>query len=172
MGWISTHFCLLMDLSTSCYWFDLMVGFSFSTRSCFSWGTPFCCSASNTLYNVDTPSSILLFILWNLIVSLLLYHRTLLLSWVMSLSITVHYTQEFRSFSTSGNTDTKLDDNEVGSTGSRYLSTPFQDGKGMTSSSSVPHKHTDAYKAAVFYRFVASPPHVRNTTFSFILLSF
>ena len=35
-----------------------------------------------------------------------------------------------------------------------------------------PHDHTDAYKASIFYGFVASPPLVGNTVISFILLSF
>ena len=40
----------------------------------------------------------------------------------------------------------KLDDNEVGSTGSRYYSTPFHYGKGMFYFSSVPNDHTNAYR--------------------------
>ena len=35
-----------------------------------------------------------------------------------------------------------------------------------------PHNHTDAYKASIFYVFMASPPLVGNTVISFILLSF
>ena len=90
----------------------------------------------------------------------------------MSLSITVRYTQEFRRLAISGNTAAKLADNEVGSTGSRYSSTPFQLGKGMLSSSSVPHDCKDAYKSYIFSGFVASPPPVENVTFYFILLPF
>ena len=65
-----------------------------------------------------------------------------------------------------------MDYNELGSTGYRYSSNPFQYGKGMVSSSSVPHDRTDAYKASIFSGFVASPPPVGSTTFSFLLLSF
>ena len=42
----------------------------------------------------------------------------------------------------------------------------------MLSSSYIPHDRTDAYKASVFTGFVASPPPVGNTAFSFLLLSF
>ena len=63
-------------------------------------------------------------------------------------------------------------DNKLGSTGSRYSSTPFKSGKGMSSYYSEPHDHTDTYKASIFYGFVAPPPPVRNTNFSFFLLSF
>ena len=63
-------------------------------------------------------------------------------------------------------------DNKLGSTGSRYSSTPFKSGKGMSSYYSKPHDHTDTYKASIFYGFVAPPPPVRNTNFSFFLLSF
>ena len=110
--------------------------------------------------------------LWNLEVFLLSSPKTLLLYWVMSLSITVRSTREFRRLSTSGNTATKLADNEVGSTGSRYSSTRFQDEKGMSTSSSVPNDCMDANKASIFSGFVASPSPVRNTTFYFLLLSF
>ena len=119
MGWISIHFRLLMDLSIPCYWFDLLVGFYFSARF-FFWGPPFRCSASTTLWNVDRDSSKLLSIIWNLIVSLLSSPRTLFFSWEMTLSITVHYTQELRRFSTSGNKVAKLADNEVVSKGYWY----------------------------------------------------
>ena len=88
------------------------------------------------------------------------------------MSITAHYTREFRKLSASGNTAAKLADNEFGSTGSRYSPNPFRDGKGMSSSSSVPHSRTYAYKASIFYGFVASPPPVGGTTLSFLLLSF
>ena len=90
----------------------------------------------------------------------------------MSLSITVRSAQEFRRLSTSGSTAAKLADNEVGSTRSRYSSIPFQVGKGILSSSSVPHDHTNEYKAYIFYGFVTSPPPVGNDTFYFISLSF
>ena len=88
--------------------------------------------------------------IWNLTVLLLFYSKTLLLSCVMSLSITVRSTQEFRRLYTSGNTAVKLADNEVGSTGSPYLSNPFQYGKSMSPYSSVPHEHTDTYKTSIF----------------------
>ena len=108
----------------------------------------------------------------NLTVLLLLSPRTLLLSWVMSLSITVCYTQEFRRLATSGNTAAKLADNEVGPRESWYSPTPFQVGKCMSSSSYLPHDCTYAYKASIFSGFVDSPPPVGNTIFYFILLSF
>ena len=105
--------------------------------------------------------------LWNLSVSLLLSPRTLLLSWLISLSITVHSTRYFRRLATSGNTAANLDDNELGSTESWYSSTPFQYGKIMSPYSSVPHACTDAYKASIFSGFVASHPPVGNVTFCF-----
>ena len=60
----------------------------------------------------------------------------------------------------------------MGSTGYRYSSTSFQHWKGMSSPFSLPHDRMDAYKASIISGFVASPPLVGNTTFSFILLSF
>ena len=78
--------------------------------------------------------------------------------------ITVRSMPEFRRLSTSGNTSAKFDDNELGFTGSRHSPTPFQSGKGISSSSSVPYNRTDAYKASIFSGFVASPPPVGNTT--------
>ena len=108
--------------------------------------------------------------LWNLTVLLLSSHRKLLFSWVILLSITVRYTWEFRRLSTSWKIAVKLADNELGSTGSRYSSTPFQSGKGIPSSYCMPHDRMDAYKASIFPGFLASPPPVGNTTFSFLLL--
>ena len=67
----------------------------------------------------------------------------------------------------SGSTAAKSSDNEVGSTGSRYSLTPFQNVKCMSSYSSIPHDLTDAYKASIFSRFVVSPPPVGNATFLF-----
>ena len=90
----------------------------------------------------------------------------------MPLVITDRYTGGFRRLSTSGNTSAKLADNEIVSTGFWYSSNPLQDIKGMSSSSSVAHDRTDAYKASVFYRFVASPPPVGNKTLSFLLIYF
>ena len=90
----------------------------------------------------------------------------------MSLSITFRSIQEFRRLTTSGNTSTKLVDNELWSTGSCYSSTTFQSGKGMSSSFSITHDRTDAYKGSIFDGFVASPPTVGNTTLYFILLSY
>ena len=58
------------------------------------------------------------------------------------------------------------------STGSRHSSNPFHYAKGMISYSSIPHDRTDACKASVFSRFVASPPFVGNTTVYFILVLF
>ena len=110
--------------------------------------------------------------LWKLTVLLFSSPRNLFLSWVVSLSITLHSTQEFRILATSGNKAIKLTDNEVVSTKSRYSSTPFQYETGMSSSSSVHHDHADAYKASIFSGFVASPQPVRNTTLYFLLLSF
>ena len=103
---------------------------------------------------------------------LLSSHRTLFLSWVMSLSTTLRSTQEFRSLDTSGNKSGKLVDNVSGSTGSQYSSTPFHSGKGMSSSYSVPHDRTDPYKSSIFSGFVASPLSVGNTPLSFLLLYF
>ena len=171
MGWPSTNFYLLMALSIPCSWFDLLAGFSFFPRDCFCWGSQFCCSASTTIWNLDTASSMLLSSLWNLTIVLLSSHRTFLLSWVMSFSITIHYIQEFRRLPTSVNTNAKLADDEVGSTGYRYSSTPFQDVKVMALSSSVPHDRTYAYKASIFSGFLASYPPVGNTAFSFLILS-
>ena len=88
------------------------------------------------------------------------------------MSITFHSTCEFRRLATPGNTAAKLADNEGGSTGYRYSSTPFQGGKGMPSSFYVPPNQMDTYKAFIFYGFLDSPPPVRNNTFSFLLLSF
>ena len=133
--WIQKPLCILMALSIPCYWFDLMAGFSFSSRGHFCWGPPFFCSTSTALSNLDAAYYILLFSLWNLKVFFLLCPRNLLLSWVMSLSITVCSTLDFRRLATSGNTATKLADNELGSTGYWYPSTPFQYGKGMLSPS-------------------------------------
>ena len=110
--------------------------------------------------------------LWNLTVFLLLSSRTLLLSWVVSFSITVLSEWGFRKLSTSRNTATKLADNDVESTGYRYSSTPFHDGKGMLPSYSLPHDRTDEYTAPIFSGFMASPPPVGNNTFPFLLLSF
>ena len=110
--------------------------------------------------------------LWNLTVLLLLSPRTLLLSWMISFSINVCYTQEFRRLATSGNTVTTLAYNEVGSTGSWYSSTPLQVVKCVLSSSSVPHDRTDAHTLSIFSGFVDSPPPVRKTTLSFLLLHF
>ena len=90
----------------------------------------------------------------------------------MSLSITVRSTREWRSLVASGNTAAKLADNKVGSTGSWYSSTPFQIGKGMLSYSSMPCERKNAYKASIFSGFVVSPPPVRNTPLSFLILSF
>ena len=161
-----------MDLSISCSWFDLLAGFSFSSRGCVYWGPPFRCSASTTLLNVDTASSMLISRLWNLTVQFLSSPRTLLLSWVMSVSIIVHSTRQFRSLPTSGNKAAKLADNEVGSTGSWFSSTPFHVLKGMLSSFLVPHYHTDAYKDSIFSGIVASPPPVVNTPLYFLILYF
>ena len=172
MDWHSTPFCILMALSISCSWFELLVGFLFSVRGRFSWGPPFCCFASTKLWNVDTASYMLFYILWNLTVLFLSSLRNLLLSWVMSLSITVCYTWEFRRLATSRNTAANLADNELGPTGFWYSSTPFQSRKGMSYSSSVPHDRTDEYKSSIFSGFAASPPSVGNTNFSFILLLF
>ena len=161
-----------MALSIPYLWFDLLVGFSFYAWIRFGWGPPFFCSASTTLWNVDTDSSMLLSSLWDLTVLLLSSTRILLLSWVMSLSINVISTRKFRRLATSWNKVAKLADNELGSTGSQYPSTPFQSGKGMSSSSSAPYDRMDAYKASIFYGFMASPPPVGNTTLPFLLLSF
>ena len=110
--------------------------------------------------------------LWNLVFLLLSSSRTLFLSWVMSLSITIHSTQVFRRISTSGNIDKKLDYNKVGSTGSQSSSTPFQYRKGIPSYSSVPHDCMDAYKASVFSRIVAPPPRIGEILVSFFILYF
>ena len=115
-------------------------------------------------------SSMLLSSLCNLAFCLLLSSSTLFLSWVMSLSITVHYTWEFMRLATSGKIDKKLADNKFGSTGSWYSPTTFQSRKVMPYSSSVPHDHMYAYKASMFYRLIASPPLIGNIVFSFILL--
>ena len=135
--------------------FDCWRVFRFLPGVVFFWGLLFRCSASTTLRNVDMASSMLLSSLWNLTVLLLLSPRNLLFSWVMPLSITVRSTQAFRSLYTYGNTDAKLADNDAGSTGSRYSSTHFQDGKVMFPSSSVPHDRTDAYKYCIFSEFLA-----------------
>ena len=55
---------------------------------------------------------------------------------------------------------------------SRYLSTPFQSGKGMSSSSNVSHKRRDAYKYSIFSRLMASPPPIGNIALYFLLLNF
>ena len=90
----------------------------------------------------------------------------------MSLSINVYSKRGFRRLATSRNIAAKLSDNELGSTGSRYSSTPFQCGKGILSSSYIPHDRTDAYKAPIFSGFLDSTPPVGNKTFSFLPLSF
>ena len=141
-------------------------------RGVFCWGPPLCCSTSTTLINVDTDYSMLISILWNLIFLLLSSSKTLLMSWVMPLSITVNYTWEFRRLATSRNMAAKLADNEVVSTGSRYSSTIFQSVKGMSSSSSVPHESMDAYNDSIFYRIVASPSYVGNLSIYSLFLSF
>ena len=110
---LSNPFCILVDCSISCSYFDLLAGFSFYARGRFSLGPPFFCSSSTILWNVCTASSILLSSLCKFIVLFLSSSRTLFLSWVMSLSITVHYTWVFRRIFTSGNTAAKLADNEV-----------------------------------------------------------
>ena len=121
----------------------------------FFFGFPFSCSASTALRNVDTASYMILFSLFNFIVLLLFSSSTLLLSWVISLSITVYYIRQFRRLVTSGNTSTKVADNEVSSTGSHYSWTPLQSVKGLPSYSSVPHDRTDTYKASLFFELVA-----------------
>ena len=164
---ILTTLRLLMDLSIPCSWFYLLERFSVSPRCCFCWGAPFCCSASTSLWNVEMASSMLLFSLWNLTVSLLLSPRTLSLSWVMSLSITVCSSREFRRITTSRNTSAKLSDNEVVSTGYQYSPNPFQYGKSILPYSSILNVRMDAYKASIFYGFVVSSSPVGNTTFIF-----
>ena len=92
----------------------------------------------------------------------------------MSFTITVRYTHKFRRLATSRNTSAKLADNELSSTGSRYASTTFQNGKVILTSSFVPHYRTYAYKVSLFSGFVDSPPPLGNTTFliSSLLLLF
>ena len=121
---------------------------------------------------IDRSSSLILSILWNLTVLLLSYSRTLLLSWMISLSITFCYTQDFRGLDTSGNTAAKYADNEVGSTVSRYSSTLLQYVKGMPHSSFLHHEQIDAYKAYIFFGVVTSPPPVGNNSVCFLLLYF
>ena len=114
MGWPSTPFRILVAWSITCSLFDILEGFSFSARGSFFWCPPFCCSNSTTLCNIYTTSSVLLSSLWNLVFFLLSPYRTLLLSLVMPLSITVQYTHKFRRLAISSNTATKLVDNELG----------------------------------------------------------
>ena len=90
----------------------------------------------------------------------------------MPVNITVLSTQECRSLFTSINTDAELDDNKVGSTGSRYSSNYFRGGKGKSSYYSIPHNRTYTYKSSIFCGFVASPPLVRNTILYFLFLYF
>ena len=150
----------------------MKAGFSYYVSRRFCWGPPFRCSASTTLLNVDTSSSIILSGLCTLIVSLISSSRTLLLSWVISLGITVYYSQESSRISTSRKTNAKLADNELGSTVSCYSSTPFQFGKFVSSYSSITHECMGAYRASIFSGFVTSPPLTSNTTMSFLLLFF
>ena len=80
----------------------------------------------------------------------------------MSLSITISSTREFRRLATYWNTATKLFDNKVGSTGSRYLSNHLGSVEGIASSSSITHYCMYEYNASVFSNIVISPPPIGN----------
>ena len=60
----SPPFLLLLAFSTTSYLFGILEGFPFSDRGRFCWGSSSRCTASTTLWNVDTDSSILLSSIW------------------------------------------------------------------------------------------------------------
>ena len=86
-------------------------------KGLFLWVPPFHCPTFTTLWNVDIASSVILSSLWKLTFFSLSSSRTLLILWVMSLNITVRYTQEFRRIEAFKSTSINLADNEVGSPG-------------------------------------------------------